>query len=816
MRSANVSKRFLKFLITSRPGVLVEDALFDLPTIRLRAEDETAAVSHDIELVVQDTISFIGKRRRLPVDQQDALVKQIVGNADRTFLWVTFVLQRILSSDRFSKAAIKELVDTIPPDLDGFYNKILSQSSRSQYTRKILEIIVGAFRPLSLGELNTAFVIEPQNKSEQDLDLEPDIESTVKSLCGSFLRVVDSIVYLAHQTAREFMLKPDDWPINANQDQAAIGPWKHSFYSRVINQAWAQICLWHLMFNVFNENPFYMAPEPNVNLLKGKVEDYTNQYTLLSYTARFWPDHFRTWGAPHSDPKLDVFLALYEPESRRFRTWHQIYWCAVYTWSLEPTENTPLLVAAYFGHVEVVKKLIPKNQSAVNRLRSLVIKKEDDPINAKDENGMSALTYAAQNRHLEMVRYLLRQRNVDVNSRDSLEQTPLIRAARKGNFEVSKLLLSRSDTLADARVDRWETALTHAAMQGQTDIAGSLIHRKDVNINNKDRFGETPVYNAARYESVDIFRALIESPGIELDFSDSRTSLLSAAAQCGNEEIFQTVMELAKKTPKGLNLKGALLDAAKNSNTKFLQRLLALEKKLSNTRNDEAQTPLCLAAMWGKTETTRFLLNQPGIDINPIDTYKRTPISWAINWAGGTPEIVNMLLARDDINLNNQDSHGETAICSAASAGQTEIAQYLVERSDTDVNHPSHKMFTPLIFAASRGHTRIIEILLTREDIDMDAQESSDMTAIAWAAYEGHIGIIRLLVEKGANFSLMDKQGRAPVIHAASRQHKEAKDFLMEVTIKAHFVSLAPDQRASFLQQLPIEYQTVVTEAFSP
>ena len=811
MRSSSVSKFALKFLITSRPGVLVEDTFFDLPTIRLRAEDETMAISQDIELVVQDTISLIGRRRKIPEDQQIALVQQIVGNADRTFLWVTFVLQRILSSERFSKAAIKELVETIPPNLDGIYNKILSQTSKSQYTRKVLEIIVGAFRPLSLGELNIAFVIEPGNKNERDLDLEPDIESTVKSLCGSFLRIVDSTVYLAHQTAREFLLKPGGLHIRGtNRDEAAIGPWKHSFHSNNINQTWSQICRWHLMFNIFDENPLYIAPETGDNFLKGKVEEYTSQYSLLSYTARFWPDHFRSWGLLQEDPSLDAFLALYEPESRRFRTWYQIYWNAVYTWSLGPTKNTPLLVAAYLGHIEVVKKVVSKNQGAFQMFKSLVIKKDDDPINVKDEDGMSALTWAAQNGHLETVRYLLCQRNIDVNSRDSLLQTPLIRATRYGHVEVVKLLLSRRDVVADARADRWETALTHAASQWQTSIAQLLIDRNDININNKDRFGETPLYNAARYGSLAIFRALIERPGIELDFSDSRTSVLSAAAQGGNEEIFQTVIQHAKNSPKGLNLKGALLDAAKNGNTPILQRLLALDESLLNTRSDEGQTPLCLTAMWGKIEATRTLLDQPGIDINPIDKYNRTPISWAINWAGGTPEIVDMLLARDNIDLNNQDRHGDTPICSAAQAGQTEITQSLVKRSDVDVNRPNHAMFTPLIWAASRGHPRIVELLLTRDEIMIDARENSGMTAIAWAAYEGNADTIRLLVDHGADFNLTDNQGRTPLDHAATRKHEPAMKLLIEARIKATLLRLTPEQRALYFQQMPTTLRNMV------
>ena len=607
-RSSSASGWFLKFLITSRPGVLLEDTFFNLPTIRLRAEDEISGISYDIKLVVQDTISFIGQRRRIPADQQQDLVKQITKYADRTFLWVTFVLQRILTSERFSKAATKELVQTMPPDLDGIYNKMLSESSRSQYTRKILEIVVGAFRPLPLDELNVAFVIEPQTEFEENLDLEPDIQSTMRSLCGSFLRVVESKVYLVHQTARELLLSSEDTRTYTARDRATVGPWKQSLDSRQTHEIWAQICRWHLMFRVFDENPFYVANEPNDNLLQDHASKYASHHTLLSYTARYWSDHFRIWGVSHKDPRLDAFLALYEPDTKRFKNWFQIYWVTVYTWSLGPVDNTPILVAASLGHVEVVKKLLTVNESAISRLRSLFIRQEDDPINAKNEDGCSALSEAAFNGHLETVKYLLTLRNIDVNIQDSLLQTPLIRATRGGHYEIAKMLLSREDIITDARADRKETALIDAASQGYADIAQLLMNRKDVDINAADYYGETPIYNAARHGWIDIVCALMKRPEIELDLVETKTSVISAAAACGNEKIFQIVMEFAKQRKSGLNIKRAVFDAAENGSTKILQRLLELDRSLLEARNDEFQTPLTLAAKGGQIETTRFSL----------------------------------------------------------------------------------------------------------------------------------------------------------------------------------------------------------------
>ena len=466
-QTAQSPRFFLKFLVTSRPNVLNEDIFFDLPEIRLRAEDETIA---DIELVVKGTISAIGLRRNISIEQQHALVKAIIANADRTFLWVSLVLQRIQNNERFSKEALRELIETLPPDMDGIYDKILSESPRSGHTRKVLRIVVAALRPLSLAEFNIAFVIRSTDKAQQDLDLEPDIESTVKRLCGVFIRVMDSTIYLVHQTAREFLLRPGDVDFDQNGQLPNTDSWKHSLFVENTNEALAEICTWYLSLSDFEDKPLVVDPSTGDAFLKEKVDEYTRGYTLLPYAARFWPEHLRLSKVSQKDPHLDWYLELYDTGSKRFRTWWQIYWVAVYEYSLAPENITPLILAAYFGQTEIVKKILSTSMSGINRLTTIFWRKKHDPINSNDEDEMSALTWAANQGYLDTVQCLLDQRNIDVNPRDSIHMTPLIRAAKGGHSELVKVLLLRKDMNADPRDDRWRSAFSWAA-EGYPAIA---------------------------------------------------------------------------------------------------------------------------------------------------------------------------------------------------------------------------------------------------------------------------------------------------------------------------------------------------------
>ncbi|MCJ1391565.1 hypothetical protein MMC18_004429 [Xylographa bjoerkii] len=51
------------------------------------------------------------------------------------------------------------------------------------------------------------------------------------------------------------------------------------------------------------------------------------------------------------------------------------------------------------------------------------------------------------------------------------------------------------------------------------------------------------------------------------------------------------------------NLDGAVTNAAKEGSIPILEKLLALDPRLLNPRDDDAQTPLSLAAQWGHIET---------------------------------------------------------------------------------------------------------------------------------------------------------------------------------------------------------------------
>ena len=88
---------------------------------------------------------------------------------------------------------------------------------------------------------------------------------------------------------------------------------------------------------------------------------------------------------------------------------------------------TPLMAAAYGGHVDIVKILI----------------KCGADVNVTFDDGSTALHIAAEYGHRKIVRTLLKSGS-EVDSRNHSEMTPLAVAAKKGNLNIVHTLLKKS------------------------------------------------------------------------------------------------------------------------------------------------------------------------------------------------------------------------------------------------------------------------------------------------------------------------------------------------------------------------------------
>ncbi|OCK88373.1 uncharacterized protein K441DRAFT_589048, partial [Cenococcum geophilum 1.58] len=207
----------LKFLLTSRPYIHIQryfQSLEDrLPTIRLSGESEVELekISREINVFIKSRIKDIGANLQLLPDEQKLLQDELTRVPNRTYLWVYLTLDMIQKSVNISRGSIRRGINEIPKTVEEAYDKILCRSHDSKIVMRLLHIIVAAARPLSLNEMALALAIKENHRTYDDLEveLEPEVRfrATVRELCGLFVTIIDSKIYLLHQTAKEFLVQ---------------------------------------------------------------------------------------------------------------------------------------------------------------------------------------------------------------------------------------------------------------------------------------------------------------------------------------------------------------------------------------------------------------------------------------------------------------------------------------------------------------------------------------------------------------------------------------------------------------------------------
>lgn len=146
----HLSSQKIQFLMTSRPLPSIERSFSRLPTIRLKAENEVRAIEQDINHVISKKVNEIADSKHLSAEFCQEIKETLRTNADRTFLWLSLVLQQIELSARASQRALRLLIKTLPQTLDETYENILADTKYEDYARKLLHILVAATRPLTL------------------------------------------------------------------------------------------------------------------------------------------------------------------------------------------------------------------------------------------------------------------------------------------------------------------------------------------------------------------------------------------------------------------------------------------------------------------------------------------------------------------------------------------------------------------------------------------------------------------------------------------------------------------------------------------
>ena len=503
-------------------------------------------------------------------------------------------------------------------------------------------------------------------------------------------------------------------------------------------------------------------------------------------------------------------------------------------WVARPDEDmaTPLHVAAWYGHPEIVKWLLGKGAD----------------VNAIAYNGFTPLHLR---RNPEVITLLL-SKHPDLTIRDSSEETPLQRAASEfagaridaerrrwhdavdaylkagaeedlltavaiGDLPRVKVLLAASPEMADRFQE--QSLLRKAARFGQLEIARFLIDKHHVDVNDFGRGYGYPILKSVLARP-DFVRLLIDN-GADLQTRVSwrgdrtgwwligeKATLLHYAAEDGVPETIKLLID-----------HGVDIFAAADWN--------------GNDQHD--LTALDVAAIYGDAENAIAILEHPRFQHSnlefrkrllnrclvtgaaPVETYQqlmyghksdRVRLLEALLKQGADPNAKEaghtaIEAAAEDMYPTNKENehrknevallvkHGATLdFLSAVEVGDEEQVTRHLKRNPSAVNAVSRKGLPALHLAVMMNYPRIVERFLqcgANVRLTNRAEKVAEIgdTPLHLAASFGSLEIARLLIARGADVNASTQQNLTPLHDAVAARDEEMVRLLLENGAKA-------------------------------
>ncbi len=311
-------------------------------------------------------------------------------------------------------------------------------------------------------------------------------------------------------------------------------------------------------------------------------------------------------------------------------------------------------------------------------LKELLTKTPDIDLGLQDNNGWTALTFAAVSGHTSTIGILL-EAGAKVDMPDHEGATPLLYAALEGHVDAVKLLVKHGASL-NVRTSRGWTPLQASIGHCKIPMVQYLLEQ-GVDVNQANEDGETALILAAA-NGQDTIASLLLDHGAKVDEVDNYgwTALMVAAAYGKS-----TVLELLLNSGADLERQDAngwtpVLCAASAGAVASLDILVKKGGNLSHT-DKEKRSALVIASGLGHSRVVRYLVEVCKAPVNGLDNQGWTPLMHAS--ALGRDQVVDFLL-RNGADATVKSRQGETAYRLAQLRGEKAVLQILEQAGITE------------------------------------------------------------------------------------------------------------------------------------
>lgn len=527
------TQNWLKFLVTSRPYDEIRQGFYpatqSFPNIHVRGEEENERIHEEISMVVRMRVKELGEHLDLLPETQQQLEQKLLSMEHRTYLWLHLPMDDIRTMFHNSLRPEKESIQLIPNSVSDAYQKILGRvpPSRKSVVKMILQIIIGARRPLTIEEMAMALGMAqtPNARLAAQAGLGPKgLDAKIRHLCGLFVFINNSRIYLIHQTAREFLVR------SATQSQSPEWSFEHASTEALVSDICINYLLLDDIYYLFLHHIDGTLPESGTVILP----------SLLEYSALYWPDHVREMPLS-AEKRLEAQLdQLYDVDSEKVQHWFSFFWRMMGRPFEPPPTMSLIRLAAWNGHGNVLKRQLLKS---------------NDGIDETDPESRSGLFWASQNGYAVIVQQLL-QAGADINIQSYVYDDAL-RAAAKEDFQEVVQELLQAGAVINARDSLGRTVLFIASRYGCHSMVNTLLSQEQINPNIKDWCSSTPLFAAVANGHLRVVELLLAGnkplDGQQLYFG---RSLLWWARHADSPETVDFLLQHISKTNSPLHNDG--------------------------------------------------------------------------------------------------------------------------------------------------------------------------------------------------------------------------------------------------------------------
>ena len=458
--------------------------------------------------------------------------------------------------------------------------------------------------------------------------------------------------------------------------------------------------------------------------------------------------------------------------------------------------NNSLHIAASNGHLSLCETLITKYKLDVKMT---------------DNDGWTALSFAAENGSYELIEFFV-EKKIDIYQKTNDGKNCLHIAASKGHFNLCKTLIEKINFNVDMVDNKKWTALHYAAQKGSYELMNYFIAKgTDVLLKTKD--GLNCLHIAASNGHLNLCKTLINEINFDVNIADDegRTALY-CSAQSGNDELFGFIADkgtniflktkggqnclhiaagrghfnLCKTLIEKINFNVHMVDnkkwaalhyAAQNGSYKLMKYFIAKGTDVL-LKTEDGLNCLHIAACHGHLNLCKTLINEINFDVNIADDEGRTVLHCSAQ--GGNDELFGFIADKGtDVFLKTKG--GQNCLHIASLSGDLNLYNILIGKYKFDVHMTDNRGWRALHFSAQSGKYKNVKLFADKKtDIYLKAKEGVNCLHIA--AAHGHLNLCKTLIEEHTfDVHICDEYGWTALHYSVKNGNYEMIKFFIDM-----------------------------------